>query len=110
MKTQPVVSEKPLPAEFIQKGWTHKEVWRDEDIRIFERWKPSSPSHHFEVVRIRHNAERTIGGVKLEASESYPSEREWGTNGFSFQELPLAITKAKTLSSHSGGIHHIEPP
>lgn len=96
---------KPLPLTFEKKGFLHNQIFREEDIAIYERSQPDKPSIpvHFEVVRVRERGEQKVSypgsteDVTYPAQEIYPSSEEWGRMGWTFTELPDAQQKAQNL-------------
>jgi len=88
---------KTLPETFDKSGWHHEQKWRQGMVAIYSRWKETSRIPHYEVIRISENAEHEIGGVKIPASESYPTEKQWGTKGFTCMDWNAALDKAIEL-------------
>lgn len=91
---------KCLPKEFSEKGWEHRQIFREGNVAVFERWKASSASRHYETIAVQQNDAREIWGKRHDASESYPTDRMFGADGWSFQDKETAIAKAKEILSH----------
>jgi hypothetical protein len=88
---------KILALEFASKGFDHKQIERTGDVALFERRRVGKGYPHWEVVKIgRHNGYE-IGGVKVEAAETYPSSESWGTKGWTFQDFTKAQAKFRSL-------------
>ena len=87
---------KTIPAQFTAKGFTHTEIMRAGQWRLFERQGKGGP--HFEVVRIREHAAFEAHGKSFEAGESYPSSKTWGTDGFTLTTLESASVKLQDMA------------
>jgi hypothetical protein len=91
---------KKLETEFTYKGWNHLQVFREDNIAIYQRQKEGVRSPHYEVVRVKsHNGFQIPGCERSEPAEYYPPDRLWGIDGFTFPELSDATAKAKELLS-----------
>ena len=88
---------RPLPTQFTESGWNHLQIWRSDSAAVYKRWKETSPRPHFEAIRISKNAAGERFGGHFEACESYPTERQWGDNGWSYDDQDEAMAKAGTL-------------
>lgn len=89
---------KTLPTEFTEKGFTHRQIYRDGDLAIYERTKGSA--RHFEVVCIGSHNGYEIAGAKIPPSETYPPSTQWGSKGWTKPTLESAEQK---LSELKGG-------
>jgi hypothetical protein len=71
-----------LKTEFLSKGFSHKQISRENDIAIFSRTKDGN--EHFEVVRIRLSRPHPFDESPDNADwiEVYPSNEQWGSHGF----------------------------
>ena len=75
---------KTIPPIFKKHGWNFDQMTRQGNVAIFARWKWQGP-RHLEVVRIRqHDGFPLPDGTRTEPGESYPSEKQWGRDGFTF--------------------------
>lgn len=90
---------KILESSFTTKGWHFEQVQRNGDIAIYRRWKDNGLPAHFETIKIESHNGYEIGGKWIEPAESYPSEKSWGTKGFTFHTLAEAQQRALSLSS-----------
>lgn len=88
---------KVIEQEFVRKGFTHKIVARNGMVAIVERKHADVSRPHWEVVRIRLQGEKSLHGQTLEAGEYYPSPKDWGTDGWTFNTLEEAQTKFAQL-------------
>ena len=77
-----------IQSVFTERGFTHREVARRGEWRVFER--QGAGKAHWEVVRIRWRDEFTVAGRVVPAGEVYPRSAVWGTDGFTFVSLELA--------------------
>jgi hypothetical protein len=77
-----------IQSVFTERGFTHREVARRGEWRVFER--RGAGKAHWEVVRIRWRDEFTVAGRVVPAGEVYPRSAVWGTDGFTFVSLELA--------------------
>lgn len=79
-----------IPHTFTKIGWTFTQINRRGHIAIFSRWKdPAKP--HMEVIRIRtHNGFPLPDGTRAEPGEIYPSDNQWGRDGFTFSGKDMA--------------------
>lgn len=79
----------PKVFPFVKNGWTHELVQREGLVCIVRRYK-NGVSEHFEVVRLRQSPERTFmrgpETFHVPAMETYPSDKDWGTYGFTFSQ------------------------
>ena len=84
----------PLSVIFSKSGYHHRQIFRAGLIAVYARSKPGG-AVHWEVIKIRVNEAREIGGRDLEPSESYPNEREWGVRGFTMLDKEAALERAR---------------
>ena len=105
---------KPLPEAFVSKGHRHELVNRTGEgyarhFAIYKRWSIATeydtPTPHFEVIRIGNQEAgvRDIGGqtVVYEEKETYPTERTWASDGWTFQSLARAEKKYEALAKRA---------
>lgn len=92
---------KPLPATFEgrgdQRGFTFQQVIREGNVAIFQKTKPGTSVRTFELIKIRQNKARTMGGAFIPPMESYPHSGSWGEMGWSYPDLETAQTHFLSL-------------
>lgn len=90
---------KPLATEFTAKGFLHRQVKREGLVAIYERQHVDlgGKDLHYEVVAIKESPERVMGGVTIEARETYPSSEVWGLYGFTCPDSASAHKKFVSL-------------
>jgi len=89
---------KTLKTTFRSQDFTHTQIARTGMVAIYLKEKDGHAAS-FEVVRIRTSKASTRKvtneageevEIKYEASETYPSDGDWGTHGFSYRSLEAA--------------------
>lgn len=94
---------KPLETNFTLKGFRHTQLKREGDIAIFHKVAMEGPIHPkafdagFEVAVISRHDGYEIAGNHFPPAEIYPSNEQWGTRGWSFQDLMHAEIKFEDL-------------
>jgi len=88
---------KPLKESFSRKGFTYTVVKREGDKAIYEQ-KSGKKILAYEVIKIRRHNGYTIAGVFMEPAETYPSDNDWGTFGWTYSSLEQATVKYNTLN------------
>jgi hypothetical protein len=73
---------KKMDKEFSSRGFYFKQIHRESDFAIYERWHENSDKKHYEVVIIQSHNGYSIGDQSYPPSEFYPSSNSWGTDGF----------------------------
>ena len=74
---------KKIEKAFTSKNFSHKQIHREGDFAIYERFFNDSPEKkHYEVVKIQSHNGYAIGGQMYPASEYYPSSNAWGSDGY----------------------------
>lgn len=91
----------PLATVFSKNGYHHRQIFREGLIAVYARSKPEC-AVHYEVIRIQENEGREAFGRMLEASESYPTENRWGTEGFTILEKEAALERARAWVVREG--------
>jgi hypothetical protein len=91
-----------IPSAFTERGFSHREIERKGEWRLFER--KGQGSSHFEVVRIRIRKERETFGKIIPAHEFYPPSESWGIDGFTLNSLDSARRKLETVSGQPNAI------
>lgn len=95
-----LLEEKPIQTEFQKSHWNHKQLFRQGDVAVYERWKEGGLKPHFEVIRVLHHPERTFAGKFFPAYEGYPGESQWGIHGWTYTDGEAAWKKAQELMNH----------
>jgi hypothetical protein len=91
-----------LQFPFTKRGFRHELVARQGLICLVRRTRiypdgDTGPSH-FEVVKLRQNAERIApNGTLLPAAEACPSSESWGRNGWTYNTEARALYKYRLL-------------
>ncbi len=88
---------KILPLQFTKKGWDHVQTKRVGNLAIYRRSKPTSPAPHFELIRIRQGKPYQLAGIDFPATELYPSETQWGQQGWTHKTEPEAESHMASL-------------
>lgn len=80
---------KPLEVEFTKTGFRFKQLCREGDVAIFHKVRLSPKPHDagFEVIVVGRHDGYEIAGNRFEPSEMYPSSEQWGTRGWTYQDL-----------------------
>ena len=93
---------KTIDKEFTSKNFSFKQIHREEEFAIYERFHETSPDKkHYEVIKIQSHNGYAIGGQKYPASEFYPSSNGWGTDGFTCVTKKSAYEKLeKMIADH----------
>lgn len=91
---------KQLETQVRKQGFTYELVERTEFTALYsQKCQESGMLVAFEVFRINKNPERVIAGVTIPASESLPSNEQFGTSAYCYSlsggSLHSALTKAK---------------
>ena len=93
---------KTIDKAFTSKNFSFKQIYREEEFAIYERFHDNTPEKkHYEVVKIQSHNGYAIGGQMYPASEYYPSSNAWGVDGFTCITKKDAYEKLdKTISEH----------
>jgi len=91
----------PLAKTFRFDGFDFELVQREGDVALFRKSKPTHRDPSYEVVILRKHPEQTFPSGKFyPARESMPPSESWGTEGWSYSDLPSAKTRFnKTVDS-----------
>ena len=74
---------KKIEKTFTSKNFNHKQIHREGDFAIYERYHDNTPEKkHYEVIKIQSHNGYAIGGQMYPASEFYPSSNAWGSDGY----------------------------
>lgn len=93
---------KILEKSFRSKGFFHEQIWRDNGIAIYKRWRTTAQAldPHFEVIIIKNHEAYRLGDAIIEAGEQYPGANgKWGIDGFTYKTLKEAQTKVNQIES-----------
>jgi hypothetical protein len=85
-----------IPSVFTERGFSHREVARRGEWRLFER--QGQGKAHWEVVRIRWRDEFAVAGRVVSAGEVYPRSAAWGTDGFTCTSLESGLAKLEAIA------------
>lgn len=95
---------KLLPKDFKKNNFHHKQIHREGNLAVYERyWTPSEEPHkHYEVIKIQHKKERTFpNGTTYPECEAYPSDAHWGTYGFTCLTKDQAYNRLERLKEEN---------
>lgn len=91
---------KKIEKFFTEKNFTFKQICREGNFAIYERWNDSYPDNkHYEVVKIQSHNGYAIAGNSYPPSEFYPSANSWGINGFTCVSRDLAYKRLDKMMS-----------
>jgi hypothetical protein len=90
---------KILDKQFTYKKNTFLQLWREGNRAIYERTSASKKHISYEVVIIRSHNGYELQGVKIPASEVYPSTSQWGVYGWTYNDLESAKARYSTLKA-----------
>jgi hypothetical protein len=98
---------KALETEFSFSGHWLRQIWRKNDVAVYERsLDKENPAHELELVIIRVKPEAKLPtGETVPEREAYPSSSEWGRYGWSFpiRYKDWVLGLAETLLGISSG-------
>ena len=95
------IKHRILAKEFIQSKFNFKQIWREGDLAIYEKWKDGWVKKGYEAIKIRRHNGYTIGGIFCEPAEMYPSDNQWGVLGFTattYDEALKCIDRLKGVN------------
>ena len=85
---------KKIEKNFISKKFSHKQIHREGDFAIYERFNEARPENkHYEAIKIQSHNGYSIGGQMYPPSEFYPSSNAWGVDGYSCLTKEAAYKK-----------------
>lgn len=84
-----------LPKTFSKRGFDYELINRVEDVAIYRLRR--NGIDHLEVFRILSHDGISIAGKSIPASEYVPSDKQWGTYGFSYRCQKRAENKFHEL-------------
>ncbi len=95
-----MLTYKPIAVSFTRKGFRFNQLHREGDFAIFHRVDESGDKPRdagFEVVVIARHDGYEIAGNKIEPSEVYPSNEQWGSMGWTYRDLCSAEIRFQSL-------------
>jgi len=80
---------KILSTEITKKGFTYRQICRQNNVAVYSQHLKgqSGEPMSYEVIVIKQHGEYTLGGVTIEAGESYPGDEQFGRLGWSYSSL-----------------------
>lgn len=93
---------KTLEPRFEKSGWNHEQVWREGGVAVYKRWhgkviREGGNCPHFETILVNVNLAWEGFGKFFPETESYPTQNEWGTRGWTYADFETAMNKAREL-------------
>jgi len=89
---------KKIDLNFTSKNFFHKQIHREEDFAIYERfWNETPDKKHYEVVKIQSHNGYAIGSQSYPPSEFYPSSNSWGVHGFTCIDKDSAYKRLEKM-------------
>ncbi len=95
---------KTLAINIESKGYFYKQELRNENFAIYSQWL-NNDLIAYELIRIRKNKESMRFGKIIDASESYPNERQWGVRGWTIKSFNEANKKFLSLTEELANSH-----
>ena len=75
-----------LATVFDSKGWHFKQLKRTGRVALYERWKDTSASSHYEVIIVQNIKESEAFGNHYPAHERYPASEQWGEQAWTYRD------------------------
>lgn len=91
-----------LQTEFEKRGFKFLQLWRNNKFALYEVTNAETKDMFYEFIKIKIANESNFRGKHFDKREIYPSDNEWGLNGFTYRHLD-AETKEHILNK----FHHI---
>lgn len=88
---------KILEKTFERKVFKYEQLYRKDNLAIYSQTHRDTGFATYETIIIKNHNGYEIAGVKIEASEVYPSDSQWGIFGWTHQTLERAKNKIKQL-------------
>lgn len=88
---------KILEKSFTRKKFQYDQLCRKGNLAIYTQKHLESEGLTYEVIIIKSHNGYEIAGTKIEPSEVYPSDTQWGILGWTCQTLEAAQNKMKKL-------------
>lgn len=77
---------KKIAERIESKGFVYVQEWRNNKWAIYQQWLDNELIA-YELIKIRKNKEHIIAGKIFPVSESYPTDKSWGKEGWTFHKL-----------------------
>lgn len=96
---------KPLELTFTadkgntQTPFTFKQYSREGDLVIYSKTKPGWDKVFYDVMRVKRHDGYTIKGNYCEPAEFLPSASQFGTDGYSYNNLDSALQKFQQMKN-----------
>lgn len=87
-----------LEKKFDYRGFSYNQEWRDDKYAIYSQWLEGELVG-YEAIIIRKNKEYERFGKIFPASESYPTDRQWGIFAWTYKNYYEAQAKIQNLAS-----------
>jgi hypothetical protein len=93
---------KKIDSNFVNKNFCHKQIHREGEFAIYERyWSETPDKKHYEVIKIQSHNGYAIGTQVYPPSEFYPSSNSWGVHGWTCISKEAAYKRLdKTVEEH----------
>lgn len=91
---------KILEKSFTRKKFKYDQVYRKNNLAIYTQTHTESDGVTYEVIVIKSHNGYEIAGTKIEPSETYPGDNQWGITGWTYQTLEAAKNKLKQLEEN----------
>jgi len=95
---------KALAKNIELKGFFYKQELRNENYAIYSQWLKNDLIA-YELIRIRKNKGCERFGKIIGASESYPTEKDWGVRGWTYKSFSEAKKKFLVVSPELANLH-----
>ncbi len=88
---------KPLAKEVKKKGIFYKEHYREKDFVIYSMGNSKSAFLGYEIFEVKRHDGYIIAGNKIEASECFASDEDFGVSAFHCADLKRAELRLQQL-------------
>lgn len=88
---------KILEKTFDRKVFQYEQLYRKGNYAIYSQKHRDTGFTTYEAIIVKNHNGYEIAGVKIEASEVYPGDSQWGIFGWTYQTLDQAKNKIKQL-------------
>lgn len=95
---------KVIAKNIESKGFLYKQELRNENYAIYSQWL-NNDLIAYELIKIRKNNECERFGKIIGASESYPTDKEWGDRGWTFKSFADAKKRLFILAPELANLH-----
>lgn len=90
---------KILEKEFKATGFYFKQVRRVGDKAIYVKKSLSGRAKSIEVIMIKSHTGYHLAGTYIAPAETYPSNSQWGTFGWTFNCMEKAMKKFNSIKT-----------